>query len=49
MSHEKQPARLSDRVVAGMGGEFETIEFARRRNKRRARNKMAKASRRKNR
>ena len=44
-----QPARHSARISAGMGTELETVEFAKRRDARRRRNKMAKASRRKNR
>lgn len=45
----RQPARISDRIVYGMGGEYETVEFARRRDKRRRQRDLAKQSRKKNR
>jgi hypothetical protein len=53
MSHLQQPARGSIRVElherGRIGITMETVAFARRRDKRREKNKLAKASRRKNR
>jgi hypothetical protein len=42
-----RPARQSERGIAD--GTFETVAFAKRRDKRRQKNKLAKAARRKNR
>lgn len=44
-----QPARESDRVLARGPSTVETVAFARRRDKRRRKNELAKASRKKNR
>ena len=44
-----QPAKLSERIIAGSGGEYEARDFALRRDKRRRLRDIAKASRRKNR
>lgn len=47
MSKREQPARLSGRGI--VEGTFESVEFARARDKRRRANKLARESRRKNR
>lgn len=44
---DKRPARMSARIQ--IGGIFEDVAFAKRREKRRKQNKLAKAARRKNR
>ena len=44
-----QPAKLSDRMVYGEHGEYEKMDFANRRAKRRRQRDLAKASRKKNR
>jgi hypothetical protein len=54
MSDQRQPARRSARILMGeqqfgCDRTDESVAFARRRNNRRERNKMAKASRKKNR
>jgi hypothetical protein len=44
---QKQPARMGDRVQ--LGGVFETVDFAKARQKRRRQRELAKGSKRKNR
>jgi len=44
-----QPARVSERIDARGKSAVETVSFARRRDKRRRKNELAKASRKKNR